>query len=113
MTTATIRRYSQATSVTVGASTAGSTSVSLKGVAGGCVIVSGLTASATLTVHGSVDGLTFAPVHDSSGAVVTLAVPAAGGAVPLPDAAFGVSLVRLVSGTDIGTSASMVVTVKS
>ena len=100
----------------MGVTTSVETSTSLRssGFVGGVVLVSGVTASATLVVHGSTDGgVTFAPLHDTTGAAVTLVVPEGGGVVSLPDAASGPGLLRLVSTTDMGTAATVSVTVKS
>lgn len=108
-----IRRDSKQGNVTVGTSVTTSTSLSASGAAGGVVVVSGLTASATLTVHGSTDGLTFAPLHDAAGAAATLVVAAGGGVVTLPDAAFALKSVRLVSDVSLGDATSVAVTLKT
>lgn len=113
MTVVRIRRDSKQGSVTVGTSVASSTTMSVAGAAGGVVLVSGVTASATVAVHGSTGGLTFAPLHDATGAAVTLVVPEGGGAVNLPDAVHGLKAVRLVSDASLGTAASVVVVSKT
>lgn len=97
--------------ITVGTSVTVSTSLPCGDVAGGVVIVSGVTASATLTVHAG-NGTTFAPVYDASGAA-TLVVPADGGAVSLPDAVYPARYLKLTSESDIGTTAAVVVMLKS
>lgn len=99
--------------MTVTTSVETSTSLSGSGAAGGAVIVGGVTASATLTLYSSADGLTFAPLHDVGGAAATLVVPAEGGIVALPDAAYSARWLKLVSTTDMGTAAAVTVTFKS
>ena len=94
-------------------SVSSSTSLACGDVAGGVVIVSGVTASATLTVQGSHDGQTFVPVFDASGAAATLVVPADGGAVVMPDAAFALRHFKLTSQSELGTAAAVVVMLKS
>lgn len=95
-------------------SVSSSTSLPCGDVAGGVVIISGVTASATLTVWGaSSEGGTFAPVFDAGGAAATLVVPADGGAVVLPDAAYGLRTLKLTSSSDLGTAAAVVVMLKS
>jgi len=114
MTHVRTRRESRTVNVTVATSVGASTSLRASGFAGGVVEVSGVTASATLTLYGSADnGVTFAPVHGVDGAAATLVVPSGGGAVSLPDAPYGLGLLRLVSGTDMGTAAAVNVTLKS
>jgi hypothetical protein len=78
------------------------------------VEVSGVTASAVLTVHGSTDnGLTFRAVYGADGAAATLVVPDGGGVVSMPDAAYGLTLMRLVSGTALAEGAAVAVTMKT
>ncbi len=109
-----VHRESRTVSVTVGTSSATSTSLRASGFAGGVVDVSGVTASATMTLFGSADGgVTFAPVHGVDGAALTVTVPADGGMVSLPDAPHGLTFMRLVSGTDLGTTTTVSVTMKS
>lgn len=95
-------------------SVSSSTSLPCGDVAGGVVIVSGVTASATLTIWGasSADG-TFVPVFDVGGAAATLVVPADGGAVVMPDAAYALRHLKLTSQSDLGTAAAVVVMLKS
>jgi hypothetical protein len=99
--------------VTVGTSVAACTSLPCADVAGGVVIVSGVTASATFAVYGGADGQTFAPVFDAGGSAATLVVPADGGAVAIPDAAYPLRFLKLVSDSDIGAAAAVVVMLKS
>jgi hypothetical protein len=100
-------------SVTVGTSVTTSTSLPCGDVAAGVVLVGGVTASATFTIHGSADGQTFAPVFDAGGSAATLVVPADGGAVAMPDAVYGLKHLKLTSSVDIGTAAAVVVSLKS
>jgi hypothetical protein len=99
--------------IVVTTSVSSSTSVPCGDVAAGVVIIGGVTASATFTVHGSADGLTFAPVFDAGGSAATLVVPADGGAVVLPDAVFALRSLKLTSDIDLGTNVPVVVTLKS
>jgi hypothetical protein len=99
--------------IVVTTSVSSSTSLSCGDVAGGIAIISGVTASATLTVQGSYDGTTFAPVFDASGAAATLVVPAEGGAVVLPDAVYALRHLKLTSDSDLGMGATVVVMLKS
>ena len=99
--------------IVVSTSVSSSTSLSCGDVAGGIAIISGVTASATLTVYGGRDGTTFAAVFDAGGAAATLVVPADGGAVVIPDAAYPLRFLKLVSDSDIGTAAAVVVMLKS
>ena len=100
--------------VVVTTSVSSSTSLLCGDVAGGVVIVSGVTASATLTVWGATSaGGTFAPVFDAGGAAATLVVPADGGAVVLPDAAYALRHLKFTSQSELGTAAAVVVMLKS
>lgn len=97
----------------VGTSAASSTSIDCGDMAAALVHVMGVTASATLTVMGSTDGQTFAPLYDSSGAASTVTIPAEGGAVVLPEPVFSLRFVKLTSDPGLGTAATAVVTLKS
>ena len=97
----------------VGTSAAASTTIDCGDMAAALVHILGVTASATLTVMGSVDGQTFFPLFDASGAAVTLTVPAEGGSVPVPDAAFPLRVMKLTSSVGLGTAAAVVVSLKS
>lgn len=95
-------------------SVSSSTSLPCGDVAGGVVIVSGVTASATLTIWGATSASgTFARLYDAGGAAATLAVPADGGAVAMPDAAFALQNMKLTSSSDLGTAAAVVVVLKT
>ncbi len=99
--------------VTVAAAANESSVVLFSDMVAGVMHVSGVTASATVTVYGSPDGVTFAPVYGSDGTPATLAVPQAGGAVVMPDTVRPLRYVKLVSDADLGTAASVIVSVKS
>ena len=113
MAEALLSHRTRSVDITLGTSVMTSTSLPFADVAGGVVIVSGVTASATLTVYGGKDGATFAPVFDAGGQAATLVVPADGGAVVIPDAAYPLRFLKLVSDSDIGTAAAVVVMLKS
>jgi hypothetical protein len=98
---------------TIGTAAASSTSLLIADMAAGTVHVDGVTATHTVAVYGSADGVTFVPLHGPDGQAATIAVPAAGGACTMPDAVYPLRFVKLVSGTDLGTAASVVVSVKS
>jgi hypothetical protein len=108
-----ILRDSRAVSVTVG--TAADASSSLRGdsFAQAGVVIGGVTASATLTVWASADGLTYAPLYSADGVAATVSIPADGGSVALPDSLFGVPFAKLVSDSELGTAATAVVVLKS
>lgn len=99
--------------VTVATAAAASATVDIRDVAGGIVHVSGTTATHTFTVYGSSDGTSFVTVYGTDGQAASVTVPAGESAYCLPDAVYPLRFVRLVSGTDIGTAASVVVSVKS
>lgn len=114
MSEVTLSHRTRNVDIVVTTSVSSSTSLPCGDVAGGVVIVSGVTASATLTVWGtSSAGGTFAPVFDAQGAAATLVVPADGGAVVMPDAAYALRHLKLTSDSDLGTAAAVVVTLKS
>lgn len=113
MSVATIQRYPRSAPVVVTTSTATSSTVRAAGVAGAVVFVSGVTASATLTVHVSSDDATYRPLYASDGQPATVSIPAAGGAVAMPDAVFGCRFLRLTAEPNVGTAAAFVVSLKS
>lgn len=113
MSHATIRHDCSVAIVSVVTSVSSSTTVSLAGMAGSVVFVAGSTSSATLTIFGSSDGVSFSPLYNATGTPATLALPTNGGAVAMPDAAFGTRFVRLVSDAELGTAASVSVSLKS
>jgi hypothetical protein len=99
--------------VTVGTAAASSTAMLMNDMAAGTVHVDGVTATHTLAVYGSGDGVTFVPLYGFDGQAATVSVNAAGGSVVLPDAVYPLRFVKLVSGTDLGTAASVVISLKS
>ncbi len=113
MSESTLSHRTRNVDIVVTTSVSSSTSLPCGDVAAGVVIIGGVTASATFTVHGSADGLTFAPVFDAGGSAATLVVPADGGAVVLPDAVYGLKHLKLTSSSDLGTAAAVVVSLKS
>jgi hypothetical protein len=108
-----IKHLSRSQTVTVGTSTAASTSARCDDMAAGVVVVSGHTASATFTVWASPNDSSFAIVYGSDGAGSTITIPAPAAVVALPDAVFGVPFVRLTSDSALSTAASVVIGVKS
>lgn len=113
MTIIRVRRESRAVSVSLGTSTSSATTLSVAGMAGGAVVVSGLTSSATITLFGSSDGVSFSPLLDASGAQATVVLHAGDTVVSLPDAVYPLRLLKLVADADAGTAASVTVSLKS
>jgi hypothetical protein len=113
MSDMTLSRRSRNVNVVVGTSVTTSTSLHCADVITGVVVIGGVTASATLTILGSADGQTFAPVFDAGGSAATLTVPADGGAVAMPDAVIAFKNLKLTSSVDLGTAAAVVVMLKS
>ena len=113
MSDATLSHRTRSQDVTVGTAVAVSSSVLMADMAGGMVCISGVTATATLTVYGSTDGVSFASLYGHDGQPASMVIGSEGGACPMPDAVYPLRFVKLVSGTDLGTAASVVVSVKS
>jgi hypothetical protein len=99
--------------VTVGTAVASSTAMLMGDMAAGIVYVDGVTASHTMAVYGSSDGTTFVPLYGFDGQAATVTVAADGGACSMPDAVYPLRFVKLVSGTDLGTAANVVISLKS
>ena len=99
--------------MTVATAASGSSSMLMADMAAGVVIVSGITATCTLTVFGSHDGATFRALYGFDGAAATLAVPADGGAMTLPDSVYPLRYVKLVSGTALDGAAVVTLQMKS
>lgn len=95
-------------SAAVGTAATSSTTIPMGDMTSGVAYLSGLTAPTTITLYASPDGTTFSPLHDFTGAAVTMAVPAAAAAVVLPPAASPVRFLKLVSGSDIGAAVVVV-----
>jgi len=108
-----IRRKNRSPAITTTTSTTTSTTLRIDDMAGGVVQIGTITTNAaTFQVWGSsVDTGTFDRLYDSAGAVadITLAPStSAGSCYALPDAAYGLPFIKLVSGT---TSANTTATV--
>ena len=99
--------------LTVGTAASGSSSMLMSDLAAGVVLVGGITATCVLTVYGSHDGATFRALYGFDGAAATLAVPADGGAMTLPDSVYPLRYVKLVSGTALDGAAVVTLQMKS
>lgn len=112
---ATITRYMRSSVATAATAAAGATTIRCDGMAGGLVAVAGASTSATrLAIHGSNDGATFAPLYGTDGAAAEIVLnTAVDASYTLPDAAYGLRYMRLVSNAPLGTAATVIVTVKS
>lgn len=99
--------------VTVSTAAASSTAVLMNDAAGGMVMFSGLTATATLAALGSADGVTYAPVFNPDGSQATVTLTADAGAVPMPDAVFPLRFVKFVSTASLGDTSTVEIAVKS
>jgi len=130
----TIRRRNRVTAVTIGTATATSSTLWLDDMASATIVLDDPgTAATALRVYGSRDGLTFNELYDGgSAATITLfrqsgtATETVGtataqitvytsqpGCYSLPDAAYCLRAVRLVSDVDLGPAANAHVTAKS
>jgi hypothetical protein len=99
--------------VTISTAASLSTSIDVRDVAACTLHMSGVTATGTVNVYGSSDGVTFVAVYGSDGEAATVTVPAAGGSCVLPDAVYPLRYVRLVASSDLGTNATASVSLKS
>ena len=106
-----LTHYSRNVDVVVGTSVATSTSLACGDIAAGVVFFTGMSATAAVTLYGSADGQTFAAVSNADGSPATLTVPEDGGALVLPDAAFALKSMKLV--TDSGSGVQATVSLKS
>lgn len=115
MSEARIHRYTQHVAVVASTATSQGTTIRLDDAAGMMVSVAGASTAATrLAVYGSHDDVTYAAVHGSDGAAAEVVLVSGTSATyPLPDAAFALRYVRLVADADLGTGASVTVSVKS
>jgi hypothetical protein len=107
------RRRLRRFDVTVGTAVSSSSAIRADDCAAGAVYVSGVTASALLTLYGSAAGENYLPVSGPDGTPSTVSIPDAGGAVSLPAPVAGLGYLKLVSGTDLGTAVAVLVTLKS
>ena len=99
--------------VTVGTAVQSSTAMLMGDMAAGMVIVEGVTVTHTLTVYGSSDGTTFAPLYGHDGQAAAMPVAADGGACVMPDAVYPLRFVKLVADASLGTAATVVISLKS
>ena len=113
MSESTLTHRTRNADVTASTATASCTTLLMADVAAGMVHVAGVTSTHTLTIYGSGDGVTFVPLYGHDGQAATVAVPASGGACVLPDAVYPLRFVKLVSNTDMGTAAAVVLSLKS
>lgn len=113
MTEFQVRRRLRRFSVTIGTAASTSSAMPADDFAAGAVQLSGVTASAALTLYGSVSGENYLPVSGPDGTPSTVSIPATGGVVSLPSAVAGLAWFKLVSSTNLSTAAEAVVTLKS
>lgn len=99
--------------VAVGTATALSSSMFMADMAAGAVIVAGVSSTHSIAVYGSSDGATFVPLYGHDGQAATMLVPEAGGECTMPDAVYPTRYIRLVADADLGTTASVIVSLKS
>ena len=99
--------------VAVGTATTSSSSLRFDNMAGAVVAVNGNTASCTFTVWGSGDNATFRVLAGTDGVAATLTIPADGGMVDLPAAAFAAPYLRFVTSDALSTAASVAVGCKT
>jgi hypothetical protein len=98
--------------LTVGTASATSSSMLMADIAAGSVIVDGVASSRSLAVYGSTDGATFVPLYGHDGQAATMSVPAGGGECVMPDAVHPLRYIRLVADSDLGTAASVRLSLK-
>lgn len=130
-----ITRESRRTAITVGTSSAASSTLRLEGAAAGTLhVINPSTAASVLRVFGAADDSTFRALYSADGAesAITLArvsgtaVISEGGTTatatvytatsavyPLPDQAFALRFARIVADADLGTAAQVCVSIKT
>ena len=113
MSVITITHGTRSQDVTIATAATAASAVLLADMAGGILHVSGVTATASLTMYGSRDGTNYWPLFNPDGSRATMIVPEAGGAIALPDAVYPLRFARIVSDTDLGTTAAAIVSLKS
>jgi hypothetical protein len=135
MSTIAISRRQRAYVVKIGTAAAQSTPIRFDDMAGAAVALANPSTAATvLRVYGSVDDDAYAAVFDSAGGQATIPITRLSGTAvetvgtttqtitvftavnavyALPDAAFPIPFVRLVSDHDLGTAAIVFVSTKS
>lgn len=113
-----IKRYERDVAITLHSTTSLATTLRLDDMAGGTINLGTMsTNAATLQTWGSnaVDG-TYRRLYDSSGAAadITLAASSTEGRIyALPDAAFGLSFLKIVSANTTSTGVTGIVMLKS
>jgi len=98
---------------TVGTAVALSTSIHVGDMAAGMIHVAGVTSTHSVALYASTDGTEFRALYGFDGQPATATIPADGGAVVLPDELFALRFAKLVSATDLGTAASVSISLKS
>ena len=99
--------------LTVGTASATSSSMLMADIATGSVIVDGVTSSHSLAVYGSTDGTTFVPLYGHDGQAAVMLVPEGGGECAMPDAVHPLRYIRLVASSELGTAASVIVSLNT
>lgn len=110
-----IQRYARFVPVAASTATGQATTIRCGDVAGGMVLVAGASTNATrIALYGSNDDANYRPVYGSDGAVAEVVLRTGTDATyTLPDAAFGLRFVRLVPDANLGTAATVTVSMKS
>ncbi len=113
MSEATLSHRTRNLPVFIGTSAATSSSMLVADMVAGIVTVSGVTSTHSIAVYGSSDNVTFAPLYGHDGQAATMAVPAEGGACVMPDAIYPTHYIKRVADSNLGTAASVMVSLKS
>lgn len=99
--------------VTVATAVTASSSVDMRDMAGGVLLVSGVTSTHTLDIFVSNDGVSFSRLHATDGSPASISVAGSDGGYYVPDAAYAAEFVRFVSTSAIGTAAAVEISLKS
>lgn len=99
--------------ITIGTAVASSSTLLMGDMAGGTLLIDGLTSTSSIAVYGSHNGTDFVALYGHDGQAATMSVPANGGACAMPDAIYPTRFIRLVSSTNLGTAATAIVSLKS
>jgi len=99
--------------IAIGTAVDASSSIPIGDMAGGTVLVDGVTSTHSIAVYGSNNGIGFAQLFGHDGQAATMLVPAGGGACAMPDAIYPTRYIKLVADTDLGTAAAVIVSLKS
>jgi hypothetical protein len=113
MSDAILSRKTRNLDITIGTAVASSSTLMMADMAGGTLLVSGVTSTHSIAVYGSHNGTAFSALYGHDGQAATVSVPAEGGASAMPDAIYPTRYIRLVSSTDLGTAATAIVSLKS